>query len=72
MVVNIYHEVFSLIAILLVAQYFLERWRRNRMKLPPGPAPYPLIGNLLDMPRGSEWLHWAKLKNVYGKIIPTL
>lgn len=40
--------------------------RRNSHPLPPGPRPMPLIGNLLDMPKGLEGPHWAMHKNLYG------
>lgn len=39
-------------------------WRRR--SLPPGPPVLPIIGNLLDLPRGVESLHWAKHKDLYG------
>ncbi len=36
--------------------------------MPPGPARLPLIGNLLDIPKGYNWLHWAKYTELYGPI----
>lgn len=36
--------------------------------LPPGPARRFLIGNLLDLPKELDWLHWAKFKKLYGPI----
>lgn len=40
-------------------------WRRYQPLLP-GPTPFPIIGNLLDMPRGHPGEHWAKHKDLYG------
>lgn len=47
-------------------------WRKTTNNygapLPPGPQPLPLIGNLLDMPKGNEGQHWAKLNDRYGEL----
>jgi cytochrome P450 len=50
--------------------YLLFFRRTKTYKLPPGPKQWPLIGNLLDLPRtGSiEYQHWLQHKERYGPI----
>ncbi|KAJ7488270.1 cytochrome P450 [Mycena latifolia] len=42
--------------------------RRSTLPAPPGPKPWPIIGNLLDMPSGREWTTFAKWGEIYGDI----
>ena len=60
----------ALIAFLafLVAQIVGRRKRAYR--LPPGPKPIPVIGNILDLPpkETPEFQHWFKHKDQYGLI----
>lgn len=41
--------------------------RRSNLTLPPGPKPWPLIGNLLDMPHDRQWLVYHELAKKYGQ-----
>ena len=47
----------------------LRRWGRSRsFPLPPGPKGYPIIGNVLDIPRGlSLWEGTLALGRQYGE-----
>ena len=58
-----------LLALFLVTTILVRTVRSRRgFKLPPGPKPLPLIGNLLDLPKDHDWVHWAKHRDVYGPI----
>ncbi|KAK7046001.1 hypothetical protein VNI00_006996 [Paramarasmius palmivorus] len=41
---------------------------RRKSPLPPGPPGLPLVGNVLDMPSGQEWLTFAEWGKKYGGI----
>jgi fumagillin biosynthesis cytochrome P450 monooxygenase len=40
------------------------------LKLPPGPKPWPIIGNIMDLPPKGipEHQHWLKHKDIYGPV----
>lgn len=58
------------LAVLLPAFVFitsLKRFIRNRQKkLPPGPVPLPLLGNILSVDTKEPWLTYAKWAATYG------
>ncbi|KAJ7290010.1 cytochrome P450 [Mycena rebaudengoi] len=49
--------------------YYAFLARPAKLCLPPGPKGYPLIGNLLELPRSHEWLTYSKWATVYGQIL---
>jgi len=50
--------------------YTLIVSRATRKKLPPGPRPWPILGNISDFPPAGtpEHEHWAKHAPLYGPI----
>ena len=56
--------VVAVVAVLFV-DYVLKRKRRG--SLPPGPRGWPLIGNVLDMPKSHEWKTFAQWGEKWGK-----
>ncbi|KZP14482.1 cytochrome P450, partial [Athelia psychrophila] len=52
------------------ALYLLNRLliaKNHPGPFPAGPRPWPLIGNLLDMPTTKEWVQYAKIGREYGE-----
>ncbi|KAH9051447.1 cytochrome P450 [Lactarius vividus] len=51
---------------------FRDHRRRRGSPYPPGPPSWPVIGNLLDVPKLSPWLAYTNMSKKYGKIDPLL
>lgn len=66
---------FPILCCLIVAPLALW-WLANRgrndkinplgLPLPPGPKPYPIIQNLLDVPLHKSWLVYSEWFKIYG------
>ncbi|KAH8105626.1 cytochrome protein [Phellopilus nigrolimitatus] len=56
----------GLLTVVLLIRLVRTKKDRNKLPLPPGPPPLPVIQNLLDLPEGLEGPHWAKHKDLYG------
>ena len=68
-ILHVFDAASALLAVFLVGIIILRTVRsRGGFKLPPGPKPLPLVGNLFDLPKELDWVHWAKHKDVYGPI----
>lgn len=58
--------IFIAIIVLLVA-YYRKRGQRRGLPYPPGPKPWPLVGNLFDIARSNEAAAYQLLAKQYGK-----
>ncbi|KAF8577987.1 cytochrome P450 [Ramaria rubella] len=66
-----YHIPLILLLITSVSLAFgsLRRRTRRGLRFPPGPPGNPFIGNLLQLPKASQWLTYANWKKTYGDVI---
>ncbi|KAK8927190.1 hypothetical protein H634G_01854 [Metarhizium anisopliae BRIP 53293] len=58
---------------LLACVYLVYRLyvrRQRKAQLPPGPKPWPILGNITDLPPQGvpEYQHWLRQKDTYGPI----
>lgn len=46
--------------------------KKKPYPLPPGPKPWPILGNITDLPKTGvrEWEFWLKHKETYGQSHP--
>jgi hypothetical protein len=40
--------------------------KHSRRRLPPGPKPWPILGNLFDLPKSFPWAQYKKWADKYG------
>lgn len=57
----------SVLAAVHLGQWLLRQWRRKPWSSPPGPFPWPLIGNAASVGRASH-LYFARLARRYGDV----
>lgn len=62
------YTTFALAVVIGSAYLFYNRSKNSRLPLPPGPKGYPIIGNLLDLPNGSDWITYRDWSRQYGQL----
>lgn len=60
-------DCFAAFFFLYLLIYFRDRKRRGGLPYPPGPPSWPIIGNLLDIPKDMAWRAYADMSKKYGK-----
>ena len=50
-----------------VANAVVLRWKRSRLTLPPGPKPWPILGNVPDIPTIRPWEKYRQWCYMYSK-----
>ncbi|KAF7374540.1 O-methylsterigmatocystin oxidoreductase [Mycena sanguinolenta] len=67
------HSTLSLLALAVIvvwiSQEYFSAWQRRRRPFPPGPSPYPFVGNFWDIPTKLPWLTYTKWGLQYGSDI---
>ncbi|PSS06488.1 hypothetical protein PHLCEN_2v3717 [Hermanssonia centrifuga] len=56
------------LALLISTLTLVHGWRirTKRLPVPPGPKPWPIIGNALQLPKEKEWLTYQDWSHEYG------
>ncbi|KAF7357536.1 Cytochrome P450 [Mycena sanguinolenta] len=60
--------VLAVVALRVLHNVF-RAWHRRHLSFPPGPPPYPLIWNYLDLPTKLPWLTYTKWGIQYGDLV---
>lgn len=48
--------------------YYVRRKRNTGLPSPPGPKPWPVVGNIFDLPVKTPWITYRDWSKKYGQI----
>ncbi|KAF9527231.1 cytochrome P450 [Crepidotus variabilis] len=57
------------LTLVFVACILVDLRRRRRQRLPPGPRPLPIIGNVHQMPKEMPWVVFSSWAKTYGDLM---
>jgi hypothetical protein len=61
-------DLVTILAVLAAGFLVLQALNGSTHSLPPGPKPYPILGNILDMPKKESHLSWESMGKEYGPL----
>jgi hypothetical protein len=61
---------FGLSILLILVDYGRMLWLRRR--LPPGPFPFPIVGNHYQITKDRPWIQWAEWAKYYDNPLTTI
>ena len=57
----------AVVAVGIALAVLRRRWAQSRPPYPPGPKGYPVIGNVLDLPKDPVWEGYAAMAKEHGE-----
>ncbi|KIP07466.1 hypothetical protein PHLGIDRAFT_13173 [Phlebiopsis gigantea 11061_1 CR5-6] len=66
---EIVHNPVFVLAVFAILPCYWFLSTKSRWNLPPGPKPLPVVGNVFQIPKGHEWLQYARWGKEYGPIL---
>ena len=69
------YHILGFLAIVFCVYSTVQRWRVHTLTnprglpYPPGPKPFPIVGNMFDIARDNQSAAYQKLADEYGEVI---
>ncbi|KIM84344.1 hypothetical protein PILCRDRAFT_818691 [Piloderma croceum F 1598] len=56
-------------SVILIIGSYKVLFRRRKGALPPGPRPWPIVGNIPELPKNRDWRTYEKWAKEYGSVV---